>query len=144
MKYFTSIENIALYNLSEEECERHTLKDGKTLFIVDASDEKIAVWMEANENRMSEFSGWDGNSIQLDFTRERLVQKAREKVAVAIDTLYPLYKQNNINNLQGYTQTQKDEMWQFINEQRDYCNTQEVHIAEAISLKELQTIEEEM
>jgi len=144
MKYFVSDENIALYNLSEEECEIHTLQDGKTLFIVDASDEKIAVWMEANENRMSEFSSWDGNSIQLDFTKKRLVQKVRDKVAAAINTLYPLYKQNNINHLQGYTQTQKDEMWQFINEQRDYCNKQEVRIAEAISLKELQTIEEEI
>lgn len=145
MKYFISeVPNIALYNLDDEECERHSLNDGKTLFIVDATDEKIALWVEANENRVVEFEGWDGNSVQLDFTRERLVKKVRDNVAVAIDARYPLYKQNNINELQGYTQAQKEEMWQFINEQREHCNGVEMHIAEAVSLKELKSIEEEM
>lgn len=145
VKYFISeVPNIALYNLDENECEIHTLNDGKTLFIVDTTEEKIAVWVEANENRVVEFSGWDGKSVQLDFTRARLVKKVRDNAAEAINALYPLYKQNNINELQGYTQADKDAMWIFINGQRDVSNTTEVHIAEAVSLKELQIIEEGM
>lgn len=31
---------------------------------------------------------------------------------------YPYYKQLNINELQGYTQADKDSMWQFINQCR--------------------------
>ena len=144
MKYFVSQEEISLYNLEQEECEIHTLEDKKTLFIVSADEAKIATWIEANGNRVSEFSAWDGKSVQLDFTKARLVQKLREKTSKAIEALYPLYKQNNINNLQGYTQEDKDAMWEYINNYRDICDQKEAAIAEAISLKELKIIEEEL
>lgn len=145
MRFFKSGESISLYNLSEQECELHTLSDRSDGFLVTATDEKIAIWLEANENRAVECDGVEFlNSVQMVFNKEKLLNKIRTKTNEAIEGLYPLYKQNNINNLQGYTQVEKDEMWAYINNHRDICNLYEIKIDESVTLKELKTIEEEI
>lgn len=145
MRFFKSNESISLYNLSEDECEYHTLEGGVSGFLVTADDEKINIWLEANENRCAECEGVEFlNSVQMVFMRDKLLRKIRTKTNESIEGLYPLYKQNNINNLQGYTQEDKDIMWAYINNYRDICNAFEMRIEEAVSLREFKTIEEEI
>ncbi|MBE0491096.1 MAG: hypothetical protein IBX44_02470 [Sulfurospirillum sp.] len=145
MRFFKSSESVSLYNLDEEECDIHTLEDGSDGFLVTATDEKIATWLEANENRAVECEGGEFlTSVQMVFMKDKLLNFIRTKTNKDIEGLYPLYKQNNINNLQGYTQVDKDEMWAYINNHRDICSAFEMRINEAVTLKEFKTIEEEM
>lgn len=79
MRYFKSGENIALYNLAENECEIHTLEDAKTGFIISAEDDKISVWLEANENRVVECDSMElVNSVQMVFSKTRLLNKIKK------------------------------------------------------------------
>lgn len=145
MRFFKSNESVSLYNLSENECEIHTLQDSVNGFLITADDEKIAIWLQANENRAVECEGVEFlNGVQMVFNKEKILNKIRTKTNDAIEGIYPLYKQNNINQLQGYTQADKEEMWGYINNYRDICNTFEDKINEAVSLNELKTIEEEI
>ena len=138
------IATIAMFNLNEDEFESHFLKDGRRAFVIDATDEKISVWKEANENNLIDCSLEEirTNSETLDFTKKRILEFINKKTAEFISAVYPLYKQNNINELQGYTQEDKDEMWAFINNERETVKDLELSIENASTLKELKTIEE--
>ena len=145
MKCFIGvIASIAMFNLNEDEFESHFLKDGRRSFVIDATDEKISVWKEANENNLIDCSLEEirTNSETLDFTKKRILEFIDKKTGEFIFVVYPLYKQNNINELQGYTQEDKDEMWAFINNERETVKDLELSIENASTLKELKTIEE--
>lgn len=145
MKAFIGlVANIALYNLSDIEFERHDLEGGRTGYLVDASDEKIAIWKEANSGNLEEceISLVTDNSTQMAFMKKRILDGVRTKSGESILEKYPLYKQNNINNLQGYGEVEKVEMWDFINETRDGVTVIENQILASVSLAELKKIEE--
>ena len=145
MKCFIGvIASIAMFNLNEDEFESHFLKDGRRAFVIVATDEKISVWKEANENNLIDCSLEEirTNSETLDFTKKRILEFINKKIGEIISAVYPLYKQNNINELQGYTQEDKDEMWAFINNERETVKDLELSIENASTLKELKTIEE--
>ena len=136
--------SIAMFNLNEDEFESHFLKDGRRAFVIDATDEKISVWKEANENNLIDCSLEEirTNSETLDFTKKRILEFINKKTGEFVSAVYPLYKQYNINELQGYTQEDKDEMWAFINNERETVKDLELSIENASTLKELKTIEE--
>ena len=96
--------NIAMYNLLEDEFEAHTLEDGKNAFIIEADEEKIDIWKNANDNNIVGFEVEDIvlNSIQIKFTKNRILEALRKKANEHIESEYPWHKQNNINELQGY------------------------------------------
>lgn len=145
MKCFIGvIATIAMFNLNEDEFESHFLKDGRRAFVVDATDEKVAVWKEANENNLIDCSLEEirTNSETLDFTKKRILEFINKKTGEFIYAVYPLHKQNNINELQGYTQEEKEEMWSFINNERKTVRDLELLLQNASTLKELKTIEE--
>lgn len=145
MKCFIGvIASIAMFNLNEDEFESHFLKDGRRAFIIDATDEKISVWKEANENNLIDCSLEEirTNSETLDFTKKRILEFINKKAGEYIFAVYPNYKQNNINELQGYTQEDKEEMWAFINNEREAVKNLELSVENASTLKELKTIEE--
>ncbi|MFX4241506.1 hypothetical protein ACOL22_01810 [Aliarcobacter butzleri] len=135
---------IAMYNLLEDEFETHTLADGKTAYIVEANDEKIEIWKNANENNLIEVDINEivSNSMQLNFTKKRILEFIDKKTSEFIYSIYPIHKQNNINELQRYTQEDKEEMWAFINNERERVENLELSIKNASTLKELKTIEE--
>ena len=77
MKCFIGvIASIAMFNLNEDEFESHFLKDGRRAFVIDATDEKISVWKEANENNLIDCSLEEirTNSETLDFTKKRILE----------------------------------------------------------------------
>lgn len=49
-----------------------------------------------------------------------------------IDAFYPIYRQMNINNLQGFVQADKDRMWAYINARRNYSDSREADINAAV------------
>ncbi len=138
--------NIAMYNLLEDEFEAHTLEDGKNAFIIEADDEKIDIWKNANDNNIVGFEVEDIvlNSIQIKFTKNRILEALRKKANEHIESEYPWYKQNNINGLQGYSEEDKNSMWIFINSIRQETNNLEEQIKNALTLKQLKIIESEM
>ena len=138
--------NIAMYNLLEDEFEAHTLEDGKNAFIIEADDEKIDIWKNANDNNIVGFEVEDIvlNSIQIKFTKNRILEALRKKVNEHIESEYPWHKQNNINELQGYSEEDKNSMWIFINSIRQETNNLEEQIKNALTLKQLKIIESEM
>lgn len=145
MKCFIGvIASIAMFNLNEDEFESHFLKDGRRAFVIDATDEKISVWKEANKNNLIDCSLEEimTNSETLDFTKKRILEFIDKKTSEFIYSIYPMHKQNNINELQGYTQEDKEEMWAFINNEREMVKNLELSIKNASTLKELKTIEE--
>ncbi len=145
MKCFIGvIASIAMFNLNEDEFESHFLKDGRRAFVIDATDEKISVWKEANKNNLIDCSLEEimTNSETLDFTKKRILEFIDKKTSEFIYSIYPIHKQNNINELQGYTQEDKEEMWAFINNEREMVKNLELSIKNASTLKELKTIEE--
>lgn len=145
MKCFIGvIASIAMFNLNEDEFESHFLKDGRRAFVIDATDEKISVWKEANKNNLIDCSLEEimTNSETLDFTKKRILEFIDKKTSEFIYSIYPIHKQNNINELQGYTQEDKEEMWAFINNERERVKNLELSIKNASTLKELKTIEE--
>lgn len=145
MKCFIGvIASIAMFNLNEDEFESHFLKDGRRAFVIDATDEKISVWKEANKNNLIDCSLEEimTNSETLDFTKKRILEFIDKKTSNFIYSIYPMHKQNNINELQGYTQEDKEEMWAFINNEREMVKNLELSIKNASTLKELKTIEE--
>ncbi len=138
--------NIAMYNLLEDEFEAHTLEDGKNAFIIEADDEKIDIWKNANDNNIVGFEVEDIvlNSIQIKFTKNRILEALRKKANEHIESEYPWHKQNNINGLQGYSEEDKNSMWIFINSIRQETNNLEEQIKNALTLKQLKIIESEM
>lgn len=145
MKCFIGvIASIAMFNLNEDEFESHFLKDGRRAFVIDATDEKISVWKEANKNNLIDCSLEEimTNSETLDFTKKRILEFIDKKTSEFIYSIYPMHKQNNINELQGYTQEDKEEMWAFINNEREMVKNLKLSIKNASTLKELKTIEE--
>ena len=138
--------NIAMYNLLEDEFEAHTLEDGKNAFIIEADDEKIEIWKTANNNNIVGFEVEDIalNSIQMKFTKNRILEALRKKANEHIESEYPWHKQNNINELQGYSEEDKNSMWIFINSIRQETNNLEEQIKNALTLKQLKIIESEM
>lgn len=145
MKCFIGvIASIAMFNLNEDEFESHFLKDGRRAFVIDATDEKISVWKEANKNNLIDCSLEEimTNSETLDFTKKRILEFIDKKTSNFIYSIYPMHKQNNINELQRYTQEDKEEMWAFINNEREMVKNLELSIKNASTLKELKTIEE--
>jgi hypothetical protein len=138
--------NIAMYNLLEDEFEAHTLEDGKNAFIIEADDEKIDIWKNANDNNIVGFEVEDIvlNSIQIKFTKNRILEALRKKANEHIESEYPWHKQNNINELQGYSEEDKNSMWIFINSIRQETNNLEEQIKNALTLKQLKIIESEM
>lgn len=145
MKCFIGvIASIAMFNLNEDEFESHFLKDGRRAFVIDATDEKISVWKEANKNNLIDCSLEEimTNSETLDFTKKRILEFIGKKTSEFIYSIYPMHKQNNINELQRYTQEDKEEMWAFINNERERVENLELSIKNASTLKELKTIEE--
>ena len=145
MKCFIGvIASIAMFNLNEDEFESHFLKDGRRAFVIDATDEKISVWKEANKNNLIDCSLEEimTNSETLDFTKKRILEFIDKKTSEFIYSIYPMHKQNNINELQRYTQEDKEEMWAFINNERERVENLELSIKNASTLKELKTIEE--
>ncbi len=134
---------IAMYNLLEDEFETHTLEDGKTAYIVEANDEKIEIWKNANENNLIEVDINEivSNSIQLNFTKNRILEVLKKKANEHIESSYPLYKQININELKGYSEEDKNSMWIFINSIREETNNIENQINNATTLKQLKEIE---
>lgn len=138
--------NIAMYNLLEDEFEAHTLEDGKNAFIIEADDEKIDIWKNANDNNIVGFEVEDIvlNSIQIKFTKNRILEALRKKANEHIESKYPWHKQNNINELQGYSEEDKNSMWIFINSIRQETNNLEEQIKNALTLKQLKIIESEM
>ena len=77
MKCFIGvIASIAMFNLNEDEFESHFLKDGRRAFVIDATDEKISVWKEANKNNLIDCSLEEirTNSETLDFTKKRILE----------------------------------------------------------------------
>lgn len=135
--------NIAMYNLLEDEFEAHTLEDGKNAFIIEADDEKIDIWKNANDNNIVGFEVEDIvlNSIQIKFTKNRILEVLKKKVNERIESSYPLYKQININELKGYSEEDKNSMWIFINSIREETNNIENQINNATTLKQLKEIE---
>ena len=147
MKCFIGvIASIAMFNLNEDEFESHFLKDGRRAFIIDATDEKISGWKEANENNLIDCSLEEirTNSETLDFTKKRILEFINKKAGEYIFAVYPNYKQNNINELQGYSEEDKNSMWIFINSIRQETNNLEEQIKNALTLKQLKIIESEM
>ncbi len=138
--------NIAMYNLLEDEFEAHTLEDGKNAFIIEADDEKIDIWKNANDNNIVGFEVEDIvlNSIQIKFTKNRILEALRKKANEHIESEYPWHKQNNINELQGYSEEDKNSMWVYINSIRQETNNLEEQIQNALTLKQLKNIESEM
>ena len=138
--------NIAMYNLLEDEFEAHTLEDGKNAFIIEADEEKIDIWKNANDNNIVGFEVEDIvlNSIQIKFTKNRILEALRKKANEHIESEYPWHKQNNINELQGYSEEDKNSMWIFINSIRQETNNLEEQIKNALTLKQLKIIESEM
>ena len=84
------------------------------------------------------------NSIQIKFTKNRILEALRKKTNERIESEYPWYKQNNINELQGYSEEDKNSMWIFINSIRQETNNLEEQIKNALTLKQLKIIESEM
>jgi len=148
MIYAKSQKQFAIHNLQDDEYEIFT-KDGEFLVVVNAVDEKLAVWREAQD---VEFEEIDENSAkvfidesdQMKSYKPRLNSKLRSYFFDKIIQKYPIYKQNNINELQGYTQDDKDEMWAYIKALRDKSNELERRIIQSFSLKELNQIEMEV
>lgn len=138
--------NIAMYNLLEDEFEAHTLEDGQNAFIIEADDEKIEIWKTANNNNIVGFEVEDIalNSIQMKFTKNRILEALKKKANEHIENEYPLYKQNNINELQGYSEDDKNSMWVYINSIRQEINDLEERIKNALTLKQLKYIESEI
>lgn len=58
----------------------------------------------------------------------------RAKAESVILAAYPIYKQININALQGYTQVDKDAMWVVINAARANSNAKEAAIVAAATI----------
>lgn len=138
--------NIAMYNLLEDEFEAHTLEDGKNAFIIEADEEKIDIWKNANDNNIVGFEVEDIvlNSIQIKFTKNRILEALKKKANEHIENEYPLYKQNNINELQGYSEDDKNSMWVYINSIRQETNDLKERIKNALTLKQLKYIESEI
>lgn len=59
----------------------------------------------------------------------KIIELKNEANKKIIDT-YPLYKQININALEGYSEDDKKEMWDFINDIRKDCNEKIAKIEE--------------
>ena len=69
------------------------------------------------------FDEWDNESkkwkCNLDLVKPIKIQEIKNEANRIITTRYDYYKQININELQGYSQKEKEEMWDFINSIRE-------------------------
>lgn len=73
-----------------------------------------------------------------------LIKALKKKTFNLINEKYPNYKQININNLQNYTEEDKEKMWKFINRKREACNKTEEKIKRAKVIEILEKIEEKI
>lgn len=148
IKYIKSGGGIANYNLQDEQVEWYS-KDREYLYVLECTEDEFGVWSDAQEVSYEEIDLSAATSFILDSDqmksyKPRLIEKIKKCASEKINALYPLYKQNNINELQGYTQSEKDAMWSYINEQREWSNTLEERVTSSISLRELNNIEKEI
>jgi hypothetical protein len=136
------IYDISAHNLASESLERHDLDDGSTIVRVEGTSAQINEWKAEQIVELTEAIGGDlTHSEQLRGYKERLKAKAGIKASEAINAAYPLYKQININALQGYDEAARSAMWEFINAERSLCNEREAAINAATALAELTAIE---
>jgi hypothetical protein len=101
---------------------------------------------EANTDWQN-YQAWlavEGNVPDAQFTLAEVratktleIQNKAESVIVAD---YPIYKQINVNALQGYDQAAKDAMWVTINAARANCNAKETEIAAAETIEAVNAI----
>jgi uncharacterized protein YwgA len=148
-KYFVvKSGRVALYNLTDDSVERYDTSIG-AVYRLEALESEIDIFLSAQEADLEEMlivEAYDivKESPQFSERASRIIWKANERARDSIESIYPLYKQNNINELQGYEQADKDLMWQHINSQRDWSNLVEQRVGEAKTIKDLETIEMEV
>jgi hypothetical protein len=106
---------------------------GKIFYKVDTQEriEIKEIGIEPDKNMVDqvpeEYEEWDSKSekwkINLDLLKESKINEVKREAGMKINEQYGFHKQININELQGYTQKDKDKMWNFINSIRDRANT---------------------
>jgi hypothetical protein len=148
-KYFlVKSGRVALYNLADSGVERYDTSMGD-VYRVEALESEVSTFLNAQEAELEEIVRVDAYDIvkespQFSERATRIIQMVNEMARDSIESIYPLYKQNNINELQGYEQADKDLMWQHINSQRDKSNALEQRVQESKTIKDLEIIEMEV
>lgn len=145
-QYVPSVEDgkvldIAPHNLADDAMEVYDYGEYRVVR-VEAEQADIDTWAAAQTVELVLAADADPaqSATMVDY-KQRLLSKINRLTSEAITAAYPLYKQNNINMLQGYTEADRDAMWAYINEKRGACSAVGTAVESATTLAELQTIE---
>ncbi|MBI3582366.1 MAG: hypothetical protein HY096_00265 [Nitrospinae bacterium] len=80
------------------------------------------------------------DSVSLTVSKKLAIPQFKRKAQEEILAVYPIHKQININALQGYTQVDKDAMWQTINNIRNKSNNLEAQVNSATTVAEVEAV----
>lgn len=143
--FFRSVDNLALYNIREDYFERHEVEDA-LVYRLEATQEAIDIWISAQSYEVTQLTEDQARELlfsskQLLLRKERILKKTRDTAQKRIFEKYPIWKQINISELQGYTQEEKEAMWNFINPQREWVDAIETEVNSSLSLVKLDEIE---
>ena len=143
--FFHASSNLALYNLEQDCVERHEVGDA-LVYRVEGTQEELEVWMGAQVHKITQLVEEEAyalleHSEQLLLRKERILEKTRVIAQNKILEQYPIWRQINISELQGYTQEEKETMWSFINTQRGWVDDIEEAVNSSLSLVKLDEIE---
>lgn len=109
--------------------------------IIPACDNKYLKWHDAETfDYIEEMTDEEKSALDAQELAEAKAQQISDfKTATHAEIIaeYPIYKQININELQDFTQDDKDIMWKFINTKRDACNAFEEQINKCSSSDEI-------
>jgi len=145
VNFFRSSKNLALYNLEQDCVERHEVGDA-LVYRVEASQEELGLWLDAQTHEVFALTEEQAHELlehseQLLLRKERILEKTRVIAQRKILEQYPIWRQINISELQGYTQEEKEVMWSFINTQRGWVDAIETEVNSSLSLVKLDEIE---